>query len=132
MHRLVKKELESQLKQNTDSLPALVRSILATDLLDTPVNEDYVAAHLDMHPRKLRRKLNESQTSYRELLDGVRFEVAKQLLTDSGLTINAIALSLQYTDARSFIRAFKRWSCETPAKWRSVRRKLADVPADRS
>ncbi len=128
IYRLVKKELESQLDQNTDSLAAMVRSIISTDLLGTTVSEEYVAAQLDMHPRKLRRKLIESQTSYRKLLDGVRFEVAKQLLTDSELKINAIALRLQYTDARSFIRAFKRWSGETPARWRSVRRKIAATP----
>jgi AraC-like DNA-binding protein len=79
-----------------------------------------------MHSHTLSRRLKALGTSYQELLDESRFEVARQLLKHSRMEISEIAGMLDYAGARSFIRAFRRWSGTTPARWR-VRRPPAKL-----
>ena len=77
-----------------------------------------------MHPRTLNRRLQTYGVGYQELVDESRFDIARQMLQDSDLDIYQIALMLHYADARSFIRAFRRWSGDTPASWRATQKKL--------
>ena len=55
----------------------------------------------------------------RELVDEIRFEVARQMLEDSGMEILEISALLDYEGPIAFTRAFRRWSGTTPAKWRT-------------
>lgn len=71
-----------------------------------------------MHRRTLDRHLDASGFSFREVADEIRFEVACQLLRDTRLTVNEIAASLHYGDASAFAHAFRRWSGQTPTRWR--------------
>jgi AraC-like DNA-binding protein len=77
-----------------------------------------------MHPRTLNRRLNTYGLGYQELLDETRFEIAQQMLKESSLEVSEIALRLDYAEARSFIRAFRRWSGTTPARWRATEKQL--------
>ncbi|HYQ70848.1 MAG TPA: AraC family transcriptional regulator, partial [Gammaproteobacteria bacterium] len=77
-----------------------------------------IARQLHLHERTLNRRLQEEGTSFRELLDATRYEMARQLLAESTMPIARIAMTLDYTDASAFSRAFKRWSGTTPAQWR--------------
>jgi hypothetical protein len=57
-------------------------------------------------------------TTFRKVLDTVRFAVAKEMLEDSRVAIPEIATALGYADYVSFTRAFKRWTGNTPGAWR--------------
>jgi AraC-like DNA-binding protein len=57
--------------------------------------------------------------NYQELRDEVSYTMAGQLLNETDLEIGQIANNLNYADARSLIRAFRRWSGTTPARWRA-------------
>ena len=61
---------------------------------------------------------------YQELVDETRFDMAQQMLKESNLEVGEIALMLHYAEARSFIRAFRRWSDTTPARWRATQKQL--------
>ncbi|MGB5425571.1 MAG: helix-turn-helix domain-containing protein [Gammaproteobacteria bacterium] len=61
-------------------------------------------------------------SSFQELLDEGRFEIARQLLEDTRLEVSQIAVTLDYADARAFTRTFRRWSGTTPAQWRKNRK----------
>jgi AraC-like DNA-binding protein len=117
------RELQDQLdlftNRNPEDFPELVQTAMAAGLIGEAVSEDGIAAQFGLHPRAFRRRLVSCQTSYRELLDVTRFGIARQLLADSALATSDIALRLQYSNTRTFIRAFKRWSGETPASWRA-------------
>jgi AraC-like DNA-binding protein len=80
-----------------------------------------VAALFSMHSRTLNRRLNAFGTSFRDLVDEVRFEIARQMLEDSSMDVTQIADMLDYADASAFTRAFRRWSGATPARWRAER-----------
>lgn len=79
---------------------------------------DQVALHLHMSPRTLKRRLLESDTSFQLLLDQVRMEQARLLLSESRKSVDAIAATLGYSDTSNFNRAFKRWLGLTPAMFR--------------
>jgi AraC-like DNA-binding protein len=110
------------LAQLGDDFPAQVRSVLRAALLSGNIRTDRVAALFSMHPRTLHRRLEAVGMHYRELVDEMRFEMAQQMLEGSSLDVSQIALILLYADARSFIRAFRRWSGATPARWRATQK----------
>jgi AraC-like DNA-binding protein len=72
-------------------------------------------------PRTLRRRLEEAGTSWRQLLDRVRFEACEELIREPDLSLNEIAAELGYADQAHFTRAFRRWTGEMPSAYRRRR-----------
>ena len=83
-----------------------------------------VAQALAMHRRTLNRRLRDQGTTFQDVLDHVRFAVAKELLEDAALPLPRIAAALGYSEAASFVRAFRRWTGVTPGAWRGSARPL--------
>ncbi len=84
-----------------------------------------MANALLLSPRTLRRKLEQENTSYRELVDEERRQRAEFLLSNSQLKIESIALELGFTDAGGFVRAFKRWHDCSPSEYRNTQQHRA-------
>ncbi|MEH6566797.1 MAG: AraC family transcriptional regulator ligand-binding domain-containing protein [Halopseudomonas sp.] len=80
-----------------------------------------VAAELHTSTRTLQRQLDTRGQSWRQLLDGLRQQLAQQYLADPGLLLTDIALLLGFSEQSVFNRAFRRWYGDTPAR---TRRKL--------
>ena len=91
-------------------------------LLEEQHSGDDAAQLLSIHRRTLNRRLQESGTSFQEILDQVRFQVARELLT-SEITLDDIAATLGYAAVTPFMRTFRRWSGTTPGRWRSEARR---------
>ena len=72
--------------------------------------------------RTVRLRLHEEGTSWRRILDGVRFEHAAARLRNPDVAIGDIAAELGYSDAAHFGRAFRRWACVTPTEFRCAAR----------
>lgn len=72
--------------------------------------------------RTLHRKLAESGTSYRALVEEIRLARAEVLLTTDDYSVSEIATQLGYSGANNFIRAFKRLMGKTPNQYRAERR----------
>ncbi len=68
-----------------------------------------VAPLLAMTPRTLQRRLSEHDTSFREVVDGLRSELHARLAAQ-GICAEEIAFRLGYADMGSFRRAQRRWS----------------------
>lgn len=68
--------------------------------------------------RNLQRMLARSGMSYREIVNTVRFEKAAELLQRPEIKIVDIALSLGYTDAGHFTRAFRKMAGVSPLQFR--------------
>ena len=99
-------------------LPSQVRRVVRNLLLESKGSIEDVARRFSMHRRTLDRHLDASGSSFRALADTVRFEVARQLLRDTQMSVSEIAASLHYGDASAFAHAFRRWSGNTPSQWR--------------
>jgi AraC-like DNA-binding protein len=85
-----------------------------------------VAEIFGIHPRTLRLRLRKEGTALQVLLDQVRFELAKQLLQSTHLSLMHIAGTLCYADQAVFSRAFRHWAGCSPRQWRTTHvRRLA-------
>ncbi len=121
LRRLLQKQIDALEARHRNDFPAQVRSVLRTALLTGHAKADQVAALFSLHSRTLNRHLNAFGTSFRQLVDESRYEIARQMLADTGMEVSQIADSLDYADASAFTRAFRRWSSSTPAAWRAKR-----------
>jgi len=84
------------------------------------VVDDEVAAALHLSVRTLQRKLGESGTSFRELVDQTRRELAEAYIRDPAVSLSELAFMLGFSDASAFSRAYKRWTGRTPGKERAA------------
>ena len=87
-------------------------------LLGGHASGDDLAQMLAMHRRTLNRRLEAQGATFQEVLDRVRFEVARQLLADTGVALDDIAAALGYAGVSPFLRSFRRWSGTTPGRFR--------------
>jgi AraC-like DNA-binding protein len=87
-------------------------------LLQDTHSGDAVAQMLSMHRRTRNRRLKLEGTTFQEVLDQVRLEVARQLLARSRVSLDDVAATLGYAGVSPFMRAFRRWTGSTPDQWR--------------
>lgn len=81
-------------------------------------SQDDIASALHLSSRQLRRKLQQAGTSYAELLQNTRHDLAKKYLLQPSLPICDIAHLLGFNDQSNFSKAFKRWEGCSPAVFR--------------
>ena len=113
-----------------DLIEKLHRSLRVL-LLSGVASGDAVADVLAMHRRTLNRRLKAQGTTFREVLEDVRFEAACQLLGATQLALDDVAAALGYAGVSPFTRAFRRRSGIAPGHWRQqalARRADVDTP----
>lgn len=71
-----------------------------------------------MSPRTLQRRLGEHGVVFNDLLDTMRFAVARSYLAQGDIAGTEVAYLLGFAEQSSFNRAFKRWSGQTPTEYR--------------
>jgi AraC-like DNA-binding protein len=77
-------------------------------------NADDLAAWLNMSSRTLHRQLQEEGASLQQLKDSVREQRARMLLLRTGKPLKQIATEVGFSNEKSFIRAFKTWTGQSP------------------
>ena len=73
-----------------------------------------------------RLKAEAAETSFRAVADEVsfenarqlRFDIAKQLIADTDISLAQISTMLDFSEPAAFTRAFHCWSGETPSDYR--------------
>lgn len=86
------------------------------DLGKTSVEQ--MAKALNVSVRTLCRRLETERTSFQQIKDDVRREVAIDRLVGSQASVSQIATELGFGDASSFHRAFRGWTGMTPNVYR--------------
>ena len=94
-----------------------VRQFFRTQLPASPTAES-VAAALNMSPRTLYRQLGGENASLQQLKDEVRRDRAIELLTRTRQPVKHLAQSVGFRNEKSFIRAFRLWTGQSPAAYR--------------
>jgi AraC-like DNA-binding protein len=79
-----------------------------------------IAQLVDRSQRTMGRKLAEEGTSFRKIVDDVRMEFAKSLLSESDATVREISAQLGYSNDTALVRAFRRCYGMSPDRWRKV------------
>ena len=101
-------------KRPEADVSAAVRGCLADGLSKGRAKAKLVAGDLGLTERSLHRKLAAENTSFGEILDGLRLGLAEDYLRDGALSPKQIAFLLGYADQSSFGAAYRRWTGRTP------------------
>jgi len=81
-----------------------------------------LAAALATSPRSLHRQLKEEGASLQQLKDEVRGERARELLHRSDKPVKQVAAAAGFRNEKSFIRAFRQWTGQSPGEFRNRER----------
>lgn len=109
-----------------------VREILARQLPHGEPNKAETARLLATTERTLLRRLRDENTTYKEVLDRLREELAFDYLRDPAITVEKIAQLLGFSGSNAFSRAFLRWTGQRPSDWRETQKRMqgSDVVPD--
>jgi AraC-like DNA-binding protein len=97
-----------------------VKAAVADELTSGGPSDDEIAAALHMSPRTLQRRLAAKGTSFSELLDTVRRELAERYVADPSLSLSEISFLVGFSGPAAFSRAFKRWTGRTAREMRRI------------
>lgn len=97
-----------------------LRRMLISRLAQGDCDIESVARSMATSVRSLQRRLAAAQTTYQEVLDATRSEVARQYLVDRTLSVSEVGYLLGYSEPAAFHRAFKRWHGSTPQEFRQA------------
>ncbi len=76
-----------------------------------------VAANFHMTARSLQRRLRSESTSYQQIADSIRKELAVDYMKTGKYPVKEISAILGYNEVSAFTRAFKRWTGQTPVTY---------------
>ena len=113
-----------QLQHTSGFTNKVKRFLLQQTYLGLPSIED-VAANFQLTPRTLQRYLKKEGTSFSILQAGARKKVALELLKTGNRTIGDIAYQLGYLETSAFIRAFRRWTGDSPTVYLQKQKAVA-------
>ncbi|MBT4518498.1 MAG: AraC family transcriptional regulator [Halieaceae bacterium] len=100
----------------------VVRRVEASIIQLLPTGDcsrEAVASGLNMSARSLLNKLEQRDTSYKEILENLRSVLAQQYMEQPNMPITEITFLLGFSDTSSFSRAFRRWTGQSPSDYRA-------------
>jgi AraC-like DNA-binding protein len=110
----------SRLDKN--NITTQVKAKLLEILPSGHLTEEIILQSLHLSQRTLQRKLKEEGTTFKELLDETRRELAKEYVNDTSLSFSEITYLLGFSEQSNFTRAFKRWQGQSPSAYRGQMR----------
>ena len=122
LQRLLLEEVRRLDRELALDFSTKVRRVLRAGLVVGQCSADRTAALFAMQRRTLSRRLRFEGTTFEALLAEIRYETARQLLTDTAMPMRQITDAVGYADVSVFTRAFRRWSGTTPTEWRAASR----------
>lgn len=109
MRRLAEAMLARHARPDDHDLIDLVREAISHRLPDGTPSLTQVAERLTMHPRTLQRNLEASGTTFGKVLDDLRRQTARHLLTTTDLPVAMVARQVGYAEAATFSRKARAW-----------------------
>ncbi|RZU38683.1 AraC-like DNA-binding protein [Fluviicoccus keumensis] len=118
--QLLEQQAEAALKSipTSDALLQSLQQQIMSVLQDGQPELAYVAERLGISERSLYRQLRERGLRYKQVLNSLRYELAKDYLRNPLLALPEIALLLGFAEQSAFSRAFKSWSGMSPLRYR--------------
>lgn len=103
---------------NAQAVAAKVEGAMRALMPFSPCSREAVAQLANLSQRTLQRRLAEAGTSFQDLRDRVRADIALKYLRQSSLQAAQIAEILGYSEPAAFTRAFKRQQGMSPSEVR--------------
>ena len=95
-----------------------VRHLIIERLPAGSASINAIAGELGLSSKTLERRLAEQGESFSARLDRTRFNAVTHYLENPDMGLTQVAYLAGYTESAALVRAFKRWTGETPAKFR--------------
>lgn len=102
----------------SDTIRARIEAQILPDLHAGSLSMDKVARALGMSRQTLYRRLKEEGVTFAEIHDDLRHRMARDYLTARKVSVNETAYLLGFSEASSFVRAFRRWTGQSPTAFR--------------
>lgn len=102
------------------SVTAQVKGHILAELSETNPTLEKAAEALGVPAWTLQRRLAEAGTTFSELVEETRQELAVSYLREPHLPLTEIAFLLGYSELSAFSRAFQRWTGSSPRAYRKV------------
>lgn len=100
------------------SLVSKVRGMIGHDFSQGFPSFERITDALNMSAPTLRRRLKKEGKTFQQIKDECRRDAAMAYLSNSDLSINAVAALMGFTDPSAFHRCFKKWTGMTPGEYR--------------
>lgn len=98
-----------------------VRAALLEALPSGLASMDAIARKLMLSKRTLQRRIEAEATTFQQILDTTRADLARHYLENTALSVAEIAFLLGFSEPNSFYRAFRVWTGTTPDNVRRAR-----------
>jgi len=95
-----------------------VREVIVRCLPDGSPARAVAAAALCISERTLQRRLEDEGTTYNELLDETRRDLAREYLSKDQMALGQVAFLVGFADQSAFCRACQRWFGSSPKDFR--------------
>ncbi|WP_275629593.1 AraC family transcriptional regulator [Pseudomonas sp. 273] len=105
----------TQMAQLSERFSKKVRDCLLRQFSQGEISRRGTADLMHMTERTMLRRLKDEGTTFQEVLDRLREELAYEYLSRSDVTVQSVSLMLGFSDASTFSRAFKRWTGRRPS-----------------
>jgi len=105
-------------RMDRDDIIAQVRALVVDLLPSGECSKEIIAARLNMSERTLQGRLALKKTSYRDLLNETRKELAEQYISQGLRSFSEVTYLLGFSDISSFSRAFRNWTGLSPSVYR--------------
>jgi AraC-like DNA-binding protein len=119
---MLRKLLEERIRQldtRAEGFETQLRRVVRMLVLMRRCSQKTAARLLGMEPRSFARRLAHYKIEFRNLVNEVRYEISRRLISDSRLPMSQVADILGYSEASAFTRAFRRWSAMAPTSWKA-------------
>lgn len=119
LHKLLDEHLRNLQLNFSEDYCGQIRHLIQQAMSTGDCSIDRVAGFLAINKRTLQRQLKEHDTSYKQLLEDVRFDTARRYLRESSGSLTTLADMLCYAELSVFSNAFRRHHGVSPREWKN-------------
>lgn len=121
LRAILQKYIQQIEAQHGDDFLGKVRQVVRTLLPSGSCTAERVADQFCIHRRTLHRLLAEQGTTFEQVVDTMRRDIAFTTLEQSDVKLAQLSEMLGYHEPSAFTRAFRRWTSMSPSEWRAGR-----------
>lgn len=118
LHRVLEDYLSNRSLAFTDDYCGQIRDLIKQAMSTGDCSIERVANFLAVNKRTLQRQLKAHDTSYRDLLEEVRFDLARRYLRESNGSLSTLADMLCYSSLSALSTAFRHRFGVSPREWK--------------